>query len=62
MVISIPFIIYLFIVYFEIKVKGRHLVPRIVFNSVFYGIMFFIIISYWVLRNIPVYPFILLAP
>lgn len=62
MVISIPFIIYLFISYFEIKINGRYIAPRIIFSSTFYGIIFTVIFGYWVLRNIPVYPFVLLAP
>lgn len=62
MVISIPFIIYLLLSYFEIKLKGRYIAPRVVFSATFYGIMFTIIIGYWILRNIPVYPFVLLAP
>ncbi|WP_461303282.1 DUF2752 domain-containing protein [Aureisphaera sp.] len=37
-------------------------IPNIIYSSKFTKIVLLIIISFWVLRNIPVYPFNILAP
>lgn len=62
MVISIPFVLYLLIAHFDIKVKGRSILRRIPFNKRFYIVMIFVFIGYGVIRNIPCFPFTLLAP
>ncbi|MDP4178429.1 MAG: DUF2752 domain-containing protein [Bacillota bacterium] len=62
MVLCIPLMIYLILSEMKIKIKGRRLFPRIVFSQSFYTIFLTIIILYWILRNIPIPPFIYLAP
>lgn len=62
MVLCIPLMIYLILSEMKIKIKGRRLFPRIVFSQSFYVILLTMIILYWILRNIPVPPFIFLAP
>lgn len=61
MMLFLPFLVYGLVSYILVGLGGRAL-PRL-FASAFwayaiYGIMF----SYWILRNIPAYPFTLLAP
>lgn len=62
MVLSIPFIIYLILSQYDIRFKGKKLLRRVYFSYKFYGVMLTIIMVYWVVRNIPVYPFTILAP
>ncbi len=63
MVICLPFVAYyLFKVYFGF-VLGRDLLPIPKIRGRAFGItVLTVIIAYWILRNIPVYPFSLLAP
>ncbi|MDD2283006.1 MAG: DUF2752 domain-containing protein [Eubacteriales bacterium] len=62
MVISIPFILYLLISTADIRIRGRRILKRILFKKGFYTMLLSIIIVYWVIRNIPFYPFNILAP
>ncbi|CDF57446.1 DUF2752 domain-containing protein [Thermobrachium celere] len=62
MVLSIPFVIYYCIGEIGIYVNDRPIIRRTVISKKGYKIIFFIIVLYWILRNIPYYPFILLAP
>ena len=62
MVLSIPFVIYILISNSNIRIYGRVFVKRYVFSTIFYNILLITIFSFWVLRNIRVYPFSILAP
>lgn len=62
MVISIPFVIYLFLSQYQIELFGRRVARRVLFNKTFYTLLLIIIFVYWVIRNIPCYPFTVLAP
>lgn len=62
MVISIPFVIYLLLEKLGIEINGRLLIKRKLFSKTFYKILLGVIILYWIFRNIPLYPFTLLAP
>ena len=61
MVLSLPFIIYSFLQYIMAGIRGRP--QRNVFiPSGFIWALLGIIILFWILRNVPYYPFTLLAP
>ena len=61
MIISIPFLFYSLLSHIVFLVRGRSL-PEI-FTSPFWGwFLLVIVILFWILRNIPFYPFIYLAP
>ena len=62
MVLSIPFIIYLVFSQYDIKLKGKKLIKRVYFSYTFYTVLLLIIFTYWIIRNIPLYPFTILAP
>jgi hypothetical protein len=61
MIIFIPYLVYSFISYAKRVITGRSL-PEIFTRTYQIWIIFGIIIVYFVLRNIPAYPFTLLAP
>lgn len=60
MVLSIPFVLYLFIS--EIQIGKKFIIKRPVFNLGMYIFIIGLIIVYWILRNVPVFPFTILAP
>lgn len=61
MVLSIPFIVFVKAYEWYHKfIKNNN--KRLVFTHNFYIILLTIIFSYWILRNINIYPFTLLAP
>lgn len=62
MVLSIPLIVFLLMTNANIKIYGRVLMKRHIFSAEFYKILLVTIFSFWVLRNINVYPFTILAP
>jgi hypothetical protein len=61
MVLTLPLMIYIFISYALVGIRGRGLPGLFLSPSLIWAI-FWILMSYWVLRNIPLYPFTLLAP
>ena len=61
MILALPFMAYIFLSYALVAVRGRGL-PRVFISSTLIWVMFWVIIAFWVLRNIPVYPFTVLAP
>lgn len=61
MVLALPFMAYVFVSYALIALRGRGL-PKVFIPSPLIWVIFWVIISFWVLRNIPLYPFTLLAP
>lgn len=60
-VMSIPLVIYLLLCNLNITIKGKRL-QRHLFSKKFYIAFIFIIFLFWIIRNIPYYPFTLLAP
>lgn len=61
MVLSLPFFGYTFVSYALVAVRGRGL-PKPFIRPVFLKAILWIYIAFWILRNIPVYPFTLLSP
>lgn len=61
MMLSLPFIAYYFASHAMLAVTGRPLKTFFV-RPVFIWMLLGLILVYWLLRNIPVYPFSLLAP
>ncbi|MDP4142982.1 MAG: DUF2752 domain-containing protein [Bacillota bacterium] len=61
-IIGIPFMMYLGIVLAGIKVNGNALLPEFNFNLRGAIILIGIILAYWILRNVPIFPFTLLRP
>ena len=61
MVLSLPFVGYFFVSHARIVVTGRSLKAFFV-RPVFIWVLLGVILAYWVLRNLPFYPFSLLAP
>lgn len=61
MVISIPFLGYAFLSYSLFLTRGKRL-PQIIKRPVWIWLILSIIIIFWVLRNLPFRPFVILAP
>ena len=61
-VITLPFLIYIGLVWLYNFVYEEQVRIKIFYNNTFVWTLFIVIILYGVLRNIPVYPFTLLAP
>jgi Protein of unknown function (DUF2752) len=61
MVLAFPFMAYIFLSHALVALRGRGL-PRVFIPNPLIWVIFWVIISFWVLRNIPLYPFTLLAP
>jgi len=62
LIVLIPLIIYLLLAQPGLILKGRSLVPNLKYPAWFYRALISVIILYGVLRNIPAFPFSLLAP
>ena len=63
LMISLPFVSYYVAKVYISFVFGRDLLPFPKIRSSAFGIsLLVIILAYWILRNIPVFPFTLLAP
>lgn len=61
MVLSLPFLGYTLVSYALVATRGRGLSKPFV-RPVFIKALFWIVIAFWILRNIPVYPLTLLSP
>ncbi len=61
-VITLPFLIYIGLVWLYNFVYEEQVRIKIFYNNTFVWTLFIVIILYGVVRNIPVYPFTLLAP
>ena len=61
MVLSLPFVAYSFMSKIAREVRGCAL-PTVFVPSGWIWALFVLVISFWILRNIPVYPFSWLAP
>lgn len=62
MIISIPFVFYYCAAEIEIYINNKPVFKKIILSQKTYKIILFIIVLYWILRNIPYFPFTLLAP
>jgi hypothetical protein len=60
-VLVLPFLIYAAIRKVTGLLTGRRL-PQIYIRSVWIWVVFVVVLGFWILRNIPVYPFTMLAP
>lgn len=61
MVLSLPFVGYAFLSNAMTMVNGRRL-PTVFIPAIWIWMLLGAVITFWALRNIPVYPFSLLAP
>lgn len=61
MVMALPFIGYAYLSYTMLALSGSSL-PRVFVPPVLIKALFWVVIAFGVLRNIPVYPFSILAP
>lgn len=61
-ILSIPFMIYLVLLLIDININDKPLLPALNLNKYAVISIFVIIFGYWILRNINLYPFTLLAP
>ena len=61
MVISLPYLIYSFVLFSYKEISGKEL-KRIFIKPYYIWLLLAFILLFWVLRNIPSYPFSLLAP
>jgi hypothetical protein len=61
MVLSLPVIAYAFVSYALVAARGRGL-PMPFVRPLFIRALFWIVLAFWILRNIPVYPLTLLSP
>ena len=62
LVISLPFLIYAAIVAVVNAFKKQQVKQQIFYSPFFVKTVLVIVIAFWILRNIPKYPFNLLAP
>jgi hypothetical protein len=61
MVLSLPFLGYLLLPYVALGMGARR-IPTVSVPAYWGWMAFWIILAYWVLRNVPYHPFTLLAP
>jgi hypothetical protein len=61
MVLSLPFLGYAFLSRASLHIRGRSL-PGVSVSPYWYWLLLGSILAFWLLRNIPLYPFNLLAP
>ncbi len=62
MVASIPLLFYSAMVQVINKTTGNTFIQKIFYSSVFVRVVLIVILVFWVLRNLPVFPFYFLAP
>jgi hypothetical protein len=60
-VILLPIIVYTFFSYALLGIRGRGL-PKVFVNPTFLKLLFWIAVAFGIIRNLPFYPFNLLAP
>ncbi len=62
MVFSLPLIIYSAVIYVLNAIRDKQVQQKIFYSPLFVKSFLVIVIAFWILRNIPFYPFNLLAP
>ncbi|MBC8061979.1 MAG: DUF2752 domain-containing protein [Clostridiaceae bacterium] len=61
-IMLLPFMLYLYLLNFGIRINGKELLPMPKFNLRFCMLIAIVFIVFCILRNIPTYPFNMLAP
>jgi hypothetical protein len=61
MVLALPFLGYTFVSYALLALRG-HGLPKPFLKPIYIQSLFWVVMAFWVLRNIPVYPLTLLSP
>lgn len=61
-VLSLPLLAYSAVVTIINKTSGQHIVQKIFYSTFFVRIVLIVILTFWLLRNLPVFPFTYLAP
>jgi hypothetical protein len=61
MIVTVPYILYSFISYLSLNILAKKL-PPIILKPIIVQLLAAFVIVFWVVRNIPVYPFTLLVP
>ncbi len=61
MIVTVPYVVYSFIRYLSQNILAKQL-PAIILKPVIVQLLAAFVIVFWVVRNIPVYPFTLLVP
>ena len=61
MIAMLPFLAYAFLSYTLVGIRGRGL-PKVFVHPTLIKLLFWTVIAFWILRNLPFYPFTLLAP
>ncbi len=61
LVLLLPFLGYAFVSYALMGIRGRGL-PRVFVPPPLIWLLFWMVLAFWILRNVPLYPFYLLAP
>ncbi|MBK9249805.1 MAG: DUF2752 domain-containing protein [Ignavibacteria bacterium] len=61
MIVTVPYILYSFISYLFLNILSKNL-PPIIFKPIVVQLLAAFTIVFWLVRNIPVYPFTLLIP
>lgn len=62
LVLSLPLLVYSAGVHVYNAFGKRHVQQRIFYSPIFVKTLLFVVIAFWIARNIPVYPFSVLAP
>ena len=62
LVASLPFLLYSAAIMVINKTTGHNIIQKIFYSTFFVKVVLIVIIAFWILRNIPVFPFTFLAP
>lgn len=62
LVVCLPLLFYSAIVLVINKTTGNTFIQKIFYSSLFVRVVLIVILVFWVLRNLPVFPFYFLAP
>ena len=62
MIASLPLLVYSATVTIINKTTRYHIIQKFVYSSLFVRVVLLVILSFWLLRNLPVFPFTWLSP
>ena len=62
LIVGIPFIIFLLLLLIGISINDKPILSESLLSPTLVRVVLVVIISFWILRNIPLFPFTLLAP
>ncbi|HXQ74486.1 MAG TPA: DUF2752 domain-containing protein [Pyrinomonadaceae bacterium] len=57
LLVALPFLLYAFLRYSVITLRG-HIPPRNALPAPYIYAIFFVVVSFWIFRNMPFYPFV----